>query len=169
MLKKSFLKVFICLLFLGFGSGAQAAGAAPDQALATALQAYAKRTNDDVKTFEPRQAAFVDLNRDGHKDALVLLEGPYWCGSGGCTLLVFKGGKDSFTFISRSSLIRGPLLVSHSRTKCWRDLVVEVSVGGRPAKKVALKFNGRKYPLNPSVQKALLKNAAVQGETVFQP
>lgn len=148
---------------------AQAAAADPDQALAAALQAYAARTKDDVKTYEPRQTAFVDLNGDDIKDALVLLQGPYWCGTGGCTLLVFKGGKDSFNFVSRSTLVRGPLLVSDHQTKGWRDLVLEVSGGGLAPKKVVLRFNGHKYPLKSSAQKALPKDAKEPGETVFQP
>lgn len=145
------------------------AEAAQQDSLAAALQAHAAKTGDDVKTFEPRQTALVDLNGDGHKDALVLLQNPSWCGTGGCTLLIFEGCKGSFRFVSRSSLIRSPLLVSDAKTMGWRDLVVVVSGGGLAPKKVALKFNGRKYPLNPSVQKALPKNAALTGETVFQP
>ncbi len=152
-----------CVKTVGAGEAPQA------EALAAALQAYATKTGDDVKTFEPRQTAFMDLNGDGVKDALVLLEGRDWCGSGGCTLLVLKGVKDGFKFVSRSTLIRGPLLVSDKKSKGWSDLVVDVSGGGMPPKKVALKFNGRKYPLNPSVQPALPPKAALTGETVFQP
>jgi len=157
------------ILLLNLASLAPAARADQDQALAGAIKAYAARTKAEVTSFEPRQIAFVDLNGDGVKDALVLLQGPSWCGTGGCTLLVFKGGKDNFTFVSRSTLVRGPLLVSDHQTKGWRDLVLEVSGGGMPAKKVALKFNGRQYPLNPSIQKAIPKDDRVSGETVFQP
>lgn len=110
----------------------------------------------------------MDLNGDGVKDALVL-QRPSWCGTGGCTLLLSKGHKDNFTIVSRSTLVRGPLLVSDHRTKGWRDLVLEVSGGGKAPKKVALKFNGRKYPLNPPVLPALPKDAQVSGETVFRP
>jgi hypothetical protein len=169
MPKKTRITLFILTLVLSFVNGALAGGADPDQALTAALQAYAAKTGDDLKTFEPRQTALVDLNGDGIKDALVLLQGPFWYGTGGCTLLIFKGVKDGFKFVSSSSLIREPLLVSNARTRGWRDLVVDVSGGGLPAKKVALKFNGREYSPNPSVLPALPKNATCQGETVFQP
>jgi hypothetical protein len=145
------------------------AAAAEQESLTVALQAYANKTGAEVKSFEPRQTAFVDLNGDGVKDALLLLQGPTWCGSGGCTMLVFQGVQGGFKFISRTTLISGPLLVSTAMTKGWRDLVVEVAGGGRSPKKVALKYNGSKYPLNPSLQPALPKNASFPGETLFQP
>jgi len=169
MLKKKRISVFFITLVLSFIGGTLAGGATAEESLTAALQAYAAKTSADPKSFEPRQTAFVDLNGDGIKDALLLLQGTAWCGTGGCTLLVFQGARDGFTFISSSSLIRGSLLVSTATTNGWRDLVVDVSGGGMAPKKVALKFNGRTYPLNPSVQPALPKNAACQGETVFQP
>ena len=110
---------------------------------------------------------FVDLNGDSTPDALVLLTGPYWCGTGGCTMLVFQGKDTNFTFVSSSTLVRPPVTVSETRTKGWRDLVLTVSGGGMPAKTVALKFDGKKYPRNPSVQSALPAGAATKGLVLF--
>ena len=93
MQKKTKIMVFIITLVLSFAGGTLACGATEEKALSAALQAYPARTGDDVKTFEPRQTAGVDLNGDGIKDALVLLQGPYWCGTGGCSQLVFQGGQ----------------------------------------------------------------------------
>jgi hypothetical protein len=169
MLKKTGIKAFIGIFVLGLAVGALASETAPDKALASALQAYATKTKTEVKSFESRQAAFVDLNGDGVKDALVLLQGPDWCGTGGCTLLIFQGVGQKFKSISSSTLIRGPLLISDHKTKGWRDLVVEVSGGGMAPKKVAMKFNGHKYPSNPSVLPALPKNINCSGQTVFHP
>jgi hypothetical protein len=169
MQNKTRITVFMITLVLSFMVGTLASGAAEEKALSAALQIYAAKISADPQSFNPRQTAFMDLNCDGVKDALILLQGPTWCGSGGCTMLVFQGVRDGFKFISRSTLIRGPLLVSTAKTKGWRDLLVEVSGGGIEPKKVALKFNGHKYPLNPSAQPALPKNAALTGETVFQP
>ncbi len=168
MLKNTKITIVIISLVLSLlvGNWAEAAG---EESLAAALQAYADKTGAEVKSFEPRQTAFVDLNGDGVKDALLLLQGPTWCGSGGCTMLVFQGIRDGFKFVSHSTLIRGPLLVSAAKTRGWRDLVVEVAGGGTTPKKVALKFDGCKYPLNPSVQPALPEDAPLPGETVFKP
>ena len=133
-----------------------------------ALLAHFAKTHDDPKTLNPHQTALVDLNGDGHQDALVLLQNPiYWCGTGGCTMLVFKGTKSGFEFVSRSSLIRGPVLVSETKTHGWRDLIVEVSGGGIAPKKVALKYTGSKYPLNPSTLPPLPKKQPLKGTKVF--
>jgi hypothetical protein len=133
-----------------------------------ALLAYFAKTGDDLKYVNPHQTAQIDLNGDGHQDALVLLRNPiYFCGTGGCTMLVFKGSKSGFEFVSRSSLIRGPVLVSNTTTHGWRDLIVEVSGGGVAPKQVALKYTGSKYPLNPSTLPALPKNQPLKGTKVF--
>jgi putative lipoprotein len=133
-----------------------------------ALLAYLAKTDVDPKYAEPRQTTLMDLNSDGRQDALVLLQNPmYFCGTGGCTLLVFKGTPSGFAFVSRTTLVRGPLLVSETKTHGWRDLIVEVSGGGMAAKQVVLKFTGSKYPLNPSILPALPKNQPLKGTQVF--
>ena len=112
-------------------------------------------------------ADFADLNGDSTPDALVILTGPYWCGTGGCTMLVFQGEDKNFNFVSSSTLVRPPVTVSETKTEGWRDLVLTVSGGGMPAKTVALKFDGKKYPRNPSVQSALPAGAATKGAVLF--
>jgi hypothetical protein len=141
----------------------------PNSDLNQALLAYLAKTKVEPQYATPRQTALLDLNGDGRQDALVLLENPlYFCGTGGCTMLVFKGTSSGFEFVSSSSLIRGPLLVSETKTHGWRDLIVEVSGGGMAAKQVALKFTGSKYPLNPSMLPPLPNNQTVKGTKIFQ-
>jgi len=160
---------FILAMVMTLGVVAIAMAAGPEDALNKALLAYFAKTGDDPKFIDPHQTALIDLNGDGHEDALVLLENPmYFCGTGGCTLLVFKGTKSGFQFVSRSTLIRGPILVSEAKTHGWRDLVVEVSGGGIAPKQVALKFTGKKYPLNPSTLPPLPKNKPVKGTKVLE-
>ena len=132
-----------------------------------ALLAYLAKKGDDPKYADPHKTAQIDLNGDGIQDSLVLLENSYFCGTGGCTMLVFKGTKSGFEFVSRSTLIRSPVLVSDTKTHGWRDLLVEVSGGGATPKKVALKFTGSKYPLNPSTQPPLSKNQPFKGTKAF--
>jgi hypothetical protein len=64
-------------------------------------------------------------------------------------------------------LIRSPVLVSKTKTHGWQDLLVEVAGGGAAPKKVALKFTGSKYPLNPSTQPALRKDQKLKGTKAF--
>jgi hypothetical protein len=133
-----------------------------------ALLAYLDKMGVDPKYADPHQTSLIDLNDDDLQDALVLLEDPmFFCGTGGCTMLVFKGTKSGFEFVSRSTLIRSPVLVSNTKTHGWRDLIVEVSGGGMAPKQVALKFTGGKYPLNPSALPALPKNKPLKGTKVF--
>jgi hypothetical protein len=133
-----------------------------------ALLAYLAKTGVDKKYVDPHRTAHVDLNGDGLQDALVLLENPMYCGTCGCTMLVFKGTKSGFEFVSRSTCIRSPVLVSDTRTHGWRDLIVEVSGGGVAPKQAALKYTGSKYPLNPSTLPALPKKQPLKGTKVLQ-
>jgi putative lipoprotein len=132
-----------------------------------ALGSYLAAQNESIGNTK-YQMEIIDLNYDGYGDALVLLTGPMWCGTGGCTLLIFEGLKESARFVSDSSLVRGPITVSSSRTKGWRDLIIKVSGGGAKPKTVALKFDGSKYPLNPSIQPRLDPNANIEGDQIFR-
>jgi membrane-bound inhibitor of C-type lysozyme len=111
---------------------------------------------------------YIDLNGDRVLDAVVVFSSPDWCGTGGCTMLVFQGLKNkTFRLVSASSLVNPPLTVSQTKTRGWKDLIVDVSGGGMTAKKVALKFDGKKYPLNPSDQPAISANTSIKGTVLF--
>ena len=90
----------------------------------------------------------VDLNADNMDDAVVLLTGPNWCGSGGCTLLVFRGTPSSFKLVSKSTVTDTPIRVSDEQHEGWRTLVVH----SRGIGDVAMRFDGKRYPANPSLQ-----------------
>jgi hypothetical protein len=128
----------------------------------------AQFTGDDPKYANPHQTAQADLHGNGRQDALVLLQNPkYFCGTGSCTMLVFKGTQSGFEFVSRSSLIRGPVLMGETKTYGYRNLTVEVSAGGIAPKQVALKYTGSKYPLNPFTLPALPEDQKLEGTKVF--
>ena len=127
-----------------------------------ALNAYLlanKQAYFGAAPFEPSlpteyRAELVDLNADGSKEALVLMLGSYWGGTGGQTMFIFKGGPNGFNFVSKMTGVRGPmqgsLCVMKSKSNGWRDIAVRVSGGGAQQKYAAMKFDGRKYPLNPT-------------------
>ncbi len=134
-----------------------------------AILAHLAKIKVEPQYANPHQTALIDLNGDGRLDALVLLENPmHFCGTGGCTMLVFKGTPSGFEFVSSTSLIRGPVLVSETNTHGWRDLIVEVSGGGMAPKQVAMKFTGSKYPSNPSMLPPQPKDQPVKGTKIFQ-
>lgn len=138
------------------------AEAKTDPKLTQAIESYLKKQGDDPKKAKYKIAE-IDLNGDKKKDALVLLEGMMWCGTGGCTMLVFQQAKDGFRMVSSIPLVREPVIVSETSTKGWRDIQVYVSKVGN----VLLKFNGSSYPANPSLETPLPATTKTRGVEVF--
>jgi hypothetical protein len=104
----------------------------------------------DAASYEFRYA-LVDLNGDGIPDAIVQFKGPKYCGSGGCTLEVFRGTKQGFEFISGSTSSREPIQLIAETHFGWQSFAVSVSGGGAKSCNALMRFNGQKYPLNPSL------------------
>lgn len=101
-----------------------------------------------------------DLNQDGKMETFIGLTGSYFCGSGGCTaLLLDNNGK----LLTRFTVARYPFTISSLSTNSWKDLLVE-SAG----KQHVLKFNGKTYPSNPSVQPEF-KGDLSSGDQVLKP
>jgi len=85
------MKKCICLVsllgFIGF-SGSSQAEPVTNPVLIKALETYIAKQGANPKKTQYRIAE-IDLNGDKKKDALVLLQDSYWCGTGGCSMLVF--------------------------------------------------------------------------------
>ncbi|WP_062696262.1 hypothetical protein [Chryseobacterium indologenes] len=86
----------------------------------------------------------ADLNDDGNKEIFVAMNGSYFCGTGGCTvyLLSSKGEK-----INGFTVVGGPVAISSGKTNGWADLIIPSK-----GKNYQVKYNGKAYPGNPSVQ-----------------
>ena len=162
---KKYLTLIGLLALIGFSDATQAQPA-NNPALVKALDTYLVKEGADSKTTK-YQIAEIDLNGDKKKDALVLLQDRNWCGTGGCSMLVFANQNNRFKLVSAISLVREPVVISETKTKNWRDIIVHVSGGGGESKNVALKFNGSSYPTNPSGLKTLATNTKIQGTIVF--
>lgn len=142
----------LCIsLLCAFGNEA-AAEAPPDSSAAevrSGIERYLKTyLQDDLKVMseEDRKYSYdtFDLNNDGRKEIFVALINSYFCGSGGCTLLILN---PDFTLNSRMTLVGNfPIQASSKSTHGWRDLVIP-SKGDH-----LMKYNGKKYPSNPSTQ-----------------
>ncbi len=88
--------------------------------------------------------AQYDLNGDGKNEIFVALQGMYFCGSGGCTfLLLSNDGK----LITRFTVTEYPIRIGNKETNGWKNLVLESRT-----KFHEMKYNGKSYPSNPSVQ-----------------
>ena len=135
---------FTLALVIAFLSSA--VNAQDNESLSSATFQYLSKQGDDshpeLRTFE------FDLNGDGREDAIVLLTGNEWCGSGGCNMLVFQGTEKGFNFISTSTITNVPIAVLHEKRHGWHTLIVRSGKIGT----VLMRFNGQKYPSNPSKQ-----------------
>lgn len=95
-----------------------------------------------------------DLNNDGVAELFVLIQDQYFCGSGGCTAYLFSAdGKK----LSRFTVSEPPVFVSEKQTKGWKDLIIT----SRGVQHV-MQYDGKKYPLNPSVQPKISRDALVK-------
>ena len=88
-----------------------------------------------------------DLNDDGKKEILVGLTGPYFCGSGGCTQYILD---NQGAVISRFTVADYPVVIDTEKSSSWKNLFIRS--GG---KNRIVKFDGKKYPSNPSLQPEL--------------
>ncbi|PFG58758.1 putative lipoprotein [Vibrio sp. ES.051] len=89
-----------------------------------------------------------DLNGDNNEELLVQLD---WCGSGGCTLLVFENHEKEWRFNSRMTLVRSPIMLGQHTSHGWRDLIFNVSGGGATPAQHVMQYTGVSYPINPSM------------------
>ncbi len=94
--------------------------------------------------------AKVDLNSDGVPEAIVHLSGSTFCGTGGCTTLIFKQLGNQYQLVSRIPTSHAPIIVLENTTNSWRDLIVYT----RDAVPNLVKFGeegyGDKIALEPS-------------------
>lgn len=107
--------------------------------------------------------AYADLDSDGTRDLLMLLDDPNWCGGDGCTLLVFHGGKDGYRLVTQTGPLRAPVAMGTRVNHGWRDLLVQVG-HGEEAGTVALEYDGTGYPEDPTMA-ALLDRARLPSAT----
>lgn len=98
--------------------------------------------------------ATADLNGDGTAEVVVYAAGPMFCGTGGCTVLVFTQAGAGYRLVSQISVAQPPVLLSPRSHQGWRNLVVGIRGGGVPSGNAELKFDGRSYPPNPTVPPA---------------
>jgi hypothetical protein len=118
-------------------------------------------TNDNDSVFS---SAYTDLNDDGLEDALVLLQGIQWCGSGGCTLLIFKNLGQSYQLVTKTTVTNTPISVANTESNGWKDIIV----WSRGSGFVLLSFNGDTYPRNPSLQPPVSESQLLAARTVLQ-
>jgi len=129
---------------------------------AGALAHAAPKPSDPVRTFVRqtfRVATYrrvdADLNGDGRPEAFVYITDPDYCGTGGCSLVILSPERDKYRVVLHSTVTRLPIYLLSTSTRGWRDVAVTVSGGGIRPFTARLRFNGRRYPSNPTVPPAM--------------
>ncbi len=167
----------IVWLLLGFVAGGSLAmptsqmlppNAASESSLRRFLQQYEGNPTSAEERTTRYAAAFADLNGDGQDEVIAYLMGNRWCGSGGCSMLILAPSGSGFRVITRTTITQLPIRVLSSTTDGWHDLGVWVRGGGiQHGYEVKLRFNGKKYPSNPSMPPAQQLNPKAVGRVVI--
>ncbi len=110
-------------------------------------------------------SAEVRLDGTPEQDVLVYIEGGFWCGSGGCPLLILAEKHGSYRVVTKVSIVHPPIRVLQRRSHGWKALAVRVQGGGViPGYEAELPFNGTTYPSNPSMLPARRLQDPEEGE-----
>ncbi len=120
-----------------------------DEAIANKIKHYL--TTDYLKndiefmSKEDRKFQFqtVDLNNDGQQDLFINFITPYFCGSGGCTLLLLD---HDWKTITRFTVTSTPIMIEPNKEQKWSVLMVKDDGVWKD-----LVFKNGKYPGNPSL------------------
>lgn len=107
----------------------------------------------------------IDLNGDNIEELFVYLLGQSVTGSGGSTALIVD--KESNKVISDFSLVQNPIIISKEKTNGWNDIIMQVSGGGSKLSYVKMKFNGKEYPSNPSIEPLLEDKSVIEGIAII--
>jgi hypothetical protein len=132
-------------------------------AAATPIPASAAAFLADTLHLARYRAAAVDLNGDGRPEVLAYAEEPAHCGSGGCDLTVLSPTARGWRVVTTMSVTRPPIRLLPGKTRGWHDLGVHVAGGGiLPGHDVRLRFDGARYPGNPTLAPALRPGSAAK-------
>lgn len=85
----------------------------------------------------------IDLNGDGKMEVFVSFYTPYFCGTGGCAMLLLN---DHLKPITKFTVTKPPIYADPEMKNGWKTLYVQ---DGKAWK--ALAYKNGKYPSNPSV------------------
>ena len=140
----------------------------PEQSLKRFLQDYVKEKHLDDDGATRYSCAFVDLNGGGRPEAIVYLEGRWWCGSGGCPMLVLSRNESSWRVITKTTITRPPYQSLNERvSRLARYQRVGPGRWYSARLRSAAWFNGETYPSNPSVPPAQPLTKRAEGKIVI--
>ncbi|WP_455169734.1 hypothetical protein [Aegicerativicinus sediminis] len=112
------------------------------------------------------QYAAVDLNGDGKDEYFIRFMSPYFCGTGGCSMVLID---HEANVITEFTVMEPPMWVENEMVNGWKTILIR---SGGELK--ALTFNNGTYPSNPSVVKKAPYDAAsgsayIMFDEIFNP
>jgi hypothetical protein len=161
----------LLLLALTFAAAVTPAAAQParEQAFRAFLQNQFRQ--DQASLGDARYAlAWFDLNGDRLPEAVVYMMSSHTCGTGGCMVYVYHGTGHSWRRVAHMTVSQTPIRVLATRTRGWLDIGIrQRELAGRSFRhyEARLRFNGRTYPLNPSMPPAERLTRRVTGRVLI--
>ncbi|CAN1213350.1 hypothetical protein TUMEXPCC7403_24305 [Tumidithrix helvetica PCC 7403] len=139
----------------------------PIPALETAIRQASPSYVDAVRNKFTRPATYsyslIDLNGDGKPEAIVYPQSSYFCGTGGCTLMIFQPDAQGYRLIGNIPVSRKPIIVTNQKTNGWKDLIRRTAGGGYPLSYSYLRYSQGEYTVTNEVP----NNTAVRGKAVL--
>lgn len=121
-------------------------------------------TPNDLKVIPMSDRKFryqqMDLNGDGKMEVFVGFYTPYFCGTGGCTVLLLD---DHLKPIMKFTVTTTPLYADQVKGNQWKTLYVQ---DGKVWKE--LTYENGKYPANPTVLPASAKEPSEQAQGILE-
>lgn len=120
-------------------------------------------TPRDLKAIPMSERKFryqqIDLNTDGKMEVFVSFYTPYFCGTGGCTVLLLD---DHLKPVTKFTVTTPPLFAEQETTNGWKTLLVQDRDGWKE-----LTYKNGKYPSNPSLLPASSKEPSDYAQGIF--
>ncbi|AJR03758.1 hypothetical protein [Siansivirga zeaxanthinifaciens] len=123
---------------------------------------YVAKADLDLLTENDRQFQFyqIDLNNDGQKEVIINFMTPYFCGSGGCSMVLLSSDLKPIT---KFTVTRTPLYAENAMKNGWKVILTRSQ-----GELKELVYNGSTYPSNPSmVKKAPYDAPSGEAEIMF--
>lgn len=154
-------------------SEAPPAAMKPDAAVESAILRTAPDYTRKIVGDERARYAYerVDLNGDGREEVLVYLMGSFFCGTGGCNMLIFREASEGeYLLVNDYSITQLPVIVSPGKSNGWNDIWRMESGGGAEASYVRHSFDGRRYAKKERIgaSKAPEGKPCLAGEVTYE-
>lgn len=158
----------LCAMLSATGQELNSSTNTLDKRLKQFLQKHLSNPQFDADKTTRFSSALVNRNDGTIEEVVVYISGQSWCGSGGCTLLILEPHGSSYKIIGRTSIVRFPIRMLHHTTKGHHDIGVWVQGGGiQPGYEAVIRFDGKKYPGNPTVPPARRLSGETAGEVLI--